>query len=100
MFVRLRAIRIEQVRATLAGAGKSLHVADAALEHIVTEGYSLAFGARFLKRTIDETLKIPLSTRWHEGSHFEVDVCDGRLRIRTTPIVMSVDRALALGDIV
>ena len=34
------------------------------------EGYSLAYGARFLKRTIDERIKLPISQRWNEGAHF------------------------------
>ena len=37
------------------------------LELIVTDGYSLAFGARFLKRVIDERIKLPISARWKEG---------------------------------
>ena len=38
------------------------------------EGYSLAFGARFLKRVIDEQIKLPISARWKDGSHFEIKV--------------------------
>ena len=60
------------MKQTLAKAGKTIHVTDEALELIVTQGYSLAFGARFLKRVIDERIKLPISARWKEGSHFEV----------------------------
>ena len=43
-----------------------------------TKGYSLAFGARFLKRFIDEHIKLPISARWKEGSHFSVRAREGR----------------------
>ena len=36
---------------------------DEALELIVTQGYSMAFGARFLKRVIDEQIKLPISAQ-------------------------------------
>src|SRR5207302_3263242 len=61
---------LRQVKITLAQAGKTIQVEPDALEVIVAQGYSLAFGARFLKRIIDERIKLPISTRWREGSHF------------------------------
>jgi ATP-dependent Clp protease ATP-binding subunit ClpA len=45
---------------------------DEALTAIVSEGHSPAFGARFLKRIIDERVKMPISLRWRDGSHFHV----------------------------
>ena len=42
-----------------------------------SKGYSLAFGARFLKRFIDERIKLPISARWKDGSHFEREGVDG-----------------------
>jgi ATP-dependent Clp protease ATP-binding subunit ClpA len=68
-----------RVRETLAKTGRTLAVDDAALERIVADGYSLAFGARFLKRLIDEQVKLPISARWKEGTHFAVKVEDGRV---------------------
>ena len=32
-----------------------------------SDGYSLAYGARFLKRVIDERIKLPISQRWTRG---------------------------------
>ncbi len=75
------------VKATLCRSGKSLLIDDDALEAIVARGYNLAFGARFLKRVIDEHVKLPVSARWREGSHFHV-------RVREAKIV--VDPALPL----
>ena len=73
-----------------------------ARELIVTEGYSMAFGARFLKRVIDERIKLPISARWKEGSHFEVTVQrrPGAWSNRRRCKMSSADGALAYGDVV
>jgi ATP-dependent Clp protease ATP-binding subunit ClpA len=65
---------LDRVEATLAKAGKTMHVDDDALDRIAADGYSLAFGARFLKRFIDEQVKLPITARWKEGTHFEIKV--------------------------
>ena len=67
------------------GRQDDLNLRREALELIVTEGYSLAFGARFLKRVIDEQIKLPISARWKEGSHFEVSVTDGQVVVEPRP---------------
>ena len=45
----------------------------------MAQGYSLSYGARFLKRTIDERIKLPISANWKDGSHFRVVLRDGEL---------------------
>jgi len=91
---------LRQVKLALAKAGKTIHVEDAALELIVTRGYSLAFGARFLKRFIDEQIKLPISERWKEGSHFDVRACEGEIQVEAAPAkIVSADEALAYGDV-
>jgi ATP-dependent Clp protease ATP-binding subunit ClpC len=55
-------------------AGKTLEIDDDALELIATEGYSVAYGARFLKRVIDERIKLPITMEWNERTHFRVPV--------------------------
>jgi ATP-dependent Clp protease ATP-binding subunit ClpA len=91
---------LKQVMLTLAKAGKTLHVEDSALETIVTKGYSLAFGARFLKRFIDEQIKLPISERWKEGTHFEVRAAEGEIVVEPAPArILSPDDALAFGDV-
>src|SRR4030095_5273308 len=87
---------LEKVVLTLARAGKTIQVSDEALELIVTKGYSLAFGARFLKRFIDEQIKLPISTRWKDGSHFEVKACDGEIVVAAAPAkLMAANGSLA-----
>jgi ATP-dependent Clp protease ATP-binding subunit ClpA len=91
---------LEKVVMALARAGKTIQVSDAALELIVTQGYNLAFGARFLKRYIDEHVKLPISSRWREGTHFEVTVSAEELVVEPSPAkMMSPDGAIAFGDV-
>jgi ATP-dependent Clp protease ATP-binding subunit ClpA len=91
---------LAQVKLTLAKAGKTIEMSDDALELIVIQGYSMAFGARFLKRVIDERIKLPISARWKEGSHFDVSVKDGQIVVEPAPAkIMSADEALAYGDV-
>jgi ATP-dependent Clp protease ATP-binding subunit ClpA len=86
---------LSQVTTTLARAGKTIHVTAEALEMVVAKGYSIAFGARFLKRFIDEHIKLPISARWKDGSHFEVSVTDGSLTVDPAPArIVAADDAL------
>ena len=61
----------------LAKAGKTFEIDDEALDAIVRHGHSPAYGARLLKRVIDERIKLPISARWHEAPHFDVKVEGG-----------------------
>ena len=54
---------LHQIATTLSRSGKMLEVEPAALERLVDAGSNLAYGARFLKRVIDEHVKIPISSR-------------------------------------
>jgi len=73
---------LAELESTLQRAGKRMTVSDAALEQLVATGYSLAYGARFLKRVIDEQIKLPISERWKECSNFDVVVLDGKLAVQ------------------
>lgn len=64
--------------------GKELVVSDAAVVYLVEKGFSPTYGARFLKRTIDEILKLPVTTRWKEAESFDVDVENGELKINAS----------------
>jgi ATP-dependent Clp protease ATP-binding subunit ClpA len=87
---------LAQVRLALAKAGKTIQVDPAALELVVKQGYSLAFGARFLKRMIDERIKLPISARWREGSHFSVRAVDGEVTVEVSPAsLVAADEGLA-----
>ena len=63
---------------------KELVVSDAAVVYLVEKGFSPTYGARFLKRSIDEIVKLPVTTRWKEAERFDVDVEDGELKINAS----------------
>jgi ATP-dependent Clp protease ATP-binding subunit ClpA len=76
-------LQIEKLRQALAGSRRTLHVTASALEQLVQEGYSMAYGARFLKRAIEARIKLPISQRWNEGQTFTATVHEGRIEIET-----------------
>jgi len=75
--------RIEQ---SLSRSHRTLTVTPGALEQLVADGYSMCYGARFLKRTIEDRIKLPISQQWTEGDAFVADVVNGH-------IVVEVSRA-------
>ena len=92
---------LQQISQALAKAGKTIAVEDEALELVVTSGYNIAFGARFLKRFIDEHIKLPISSRWKNGSHFDVRVKDGALVVEPGIAKASTAAsAFSFGDLV
>jgi ATP-dependent Clp protease ATP-binding subunit ClpA len=83
---------LAQLEQTAAKAGKTIEIDEDALELIAIEGYSLAFGARFLKRVIDERVKLPITVSWKEGSHFHVGAAGQEI------VVEAVSARPAAGD--
>jgi ATP-dependent Clp protease ATP-binding subunit ClpC len=73
--------QLAKIEVALARSGRTLTVSPEALEQVVRDGYSLAFGARFLKRVIEDRIKLPISQRWTEGTHFTAVVKDGAVEI-------------------
>ena len=77
--VDLQVRRLEQ---TLAGQRLGLEVTDAARDLIAEEGYDPVYGARPLKRVIQQQIQNPLSLRilegdYSEGATVQVDAKDG-----------------------
>jgi ATP-dependent Clp protease ATP-binding subunit ClpA len=50
----------------------------------VDQGYSPASGARFLKRVIDDVVKLPISQRWKDVIHFRATVKDDGVVVKPT----------------
>jgi ATP-dependent Clp protease ATP-binding subunit ClpA len=59
--------------------GKSFETSQRAIDLVTEKGYSMQYGARFLKRYIDEHVKLPITTMWKAGSKFKVDIADGEV---------------------
>ena len=90
---------LDRIEVTLRERRKSLIVDDEALEAIVREGHSLAYGARFLKRVIDDKVKLPISEHWSEATQFHVRLVDGAVQVDTVGprLVAAGGQALAYG---
>lgn len=88
---------LDRVAETMASLGKHLSVSPDALEVIVRDGYSVAYGARFLKRVIDDKVKIPISRSWSEGDAFRLKVVDGEVVVEAWPPPAALEPELALG---
>jgi ATP-dependent Clp protease ATP-binding subunit ClpC len=70
---------LAQLTETMAKEGKTIAIDGDALDAIAAQGYSVAYGARFLKRLIDERVKAPISAAWRDGSRFRVRLEHGEV---------------------
>jgi ATP-dependent Clp protease ATP-binding subunit ClpC len=70
------------IRKQMERQGKALRISEVAIDKVVELGFSPAYGARFLKRTIDEKVKLPITNLWKAFNHFTVDVIEGELDVR------------------
>jgi ATP-dependent Clp protease ATP-binding subunit ClpA len=73
--------QVVRIQEAMARSKRTLVVTPEALEQIVHDGYSLAYGARFLKRAIEDRIKLPISQHWAEGDTFTADVRDGQIAV-------------------
>jgi ATP-dependent Clp protease ATP-binding subunit ClpA len=62
--------------------GKGLQVTDPAVNLLTEKGFSAKYGARFLKRHIDERVKLPITALWKTASKFLVEVEDGEAVVK------------------
>src|SRR5712691_5016818 len=70
---------LDKTRRQMKRQGKSFETTDQAIDLLTEKGFSMQYGARFLKRYIDEKVKLPITTMWKSGSKFSVDVEDGEV---------------------
>jgi ATP-dependent Clp protease ATP-binding subunit ClpC len=62
--------------------GKALEVTPAAIDLLTEKGFNPTYGARFLKRHIDEKVKLPITAMWKQSERFVADVEDGEVVVR------------------
>jgi ATP-dependent Clp protease ATP-binding subunit ClpC len=74
---------LDRINAQMRAKDKSMTITEDALNHLVDCGYSAKYGARFLKRTIDDKVKIDLTLKWKEGNEFLIDLRDDRLWVES-----------------
>jgi len=73
---------LDEVSRTLCKQDKCLVVEKGVVDALVAEGYSMANGARFLKRVIDDRIKLPLSQKWKDASSFRARIEDGAVVVQ------------------
>jgi ATP-dependent Clp protease ATP-binding subunit ClpA len=58
----------------------------------------MAYGARFLKRVIDDQIKLPLSQRWKEANTFRAVLREGQITVEAAGprLIASTDQAIAV----
>ena len=73
---------VEQLGRHMERQGKGLKTTEAALSLLTERGFSSKYGARFLKRHIDEKVKLPITAMWKTGSRFLVDAEGGEILVK------------------
>lgn len=74
---------LEKIKQQMEKLGKHIEVTEEALNLLTEKGFSVTYGARFLKRHIDEKVKLPITNNWKSASHFKVDVENGEVVVKT-----------------
>ncbi|HXM36129.1 MAG TPA: AAA family ATPase, partial [Pyrinomonadaceae bacterium] len=72
---------VERLTRQMERQGKNLHVTEPAISLLTEKGFSSKYGARFLKRHIDEKVKLPITAMWKTASKFLVEVEGDEVRV-------------------
>jgi ATP-dependent Clp protease ATP-binding subunit ClpA len=75
-------IYLGKIQKNMERQGKLVEVTDAALDLLTEKGFSQAYGARFLKRHIDQKVKLPITNEWKAAIKFIVDVAEGEITVK------------------
>jgi ATP-dependent Clp protease ATP-binding subunit ClpC len=67
---------LNKLRRQMERQGKFVEITERAINTLTEKGYSPAYGARFLKRFIDEKVKLPITNDWKMSTRFLVDATD------------------------
>ena len=62
--------------------GKNIEITEGAIDLLTEKGFSPAYGARFLKRHIDQNVKLPITNAWKTATRFTVDAEDGEIVVK------------------
>jgi len=84
-------IYLSKLQRQMERQGKEVEVTENAINLLTEKGFSSKYGARFLKRHIDEKVKLPITTMWKSAARFVVDVEDGEITIRPDETAVSVN---------
>jgi ATP-dependent Clp protease ATP-binding subunit ClpA len=79
---QIAGLYLSKLRRQMESQGKALVISERALDSLTEKGYSPAYGARFLKRHIDEKVKLPITAMWKTATQFFVDYDGTEITIR------------------
>lgn len=75
-------IYLAKIQRNMERQGKVVEITDSALDLLTEKGFSPAYGARFLKRHIDQKVKLPITNEWKASIKFIVDTADGEITVK------------------
>jgi ATP-dependent Clp protease ATP-binding subunit ClpA len=73
---------LSKLRRQMERQGKLIEITERAIDALTEKGFSPTYGARFLKRHIDEKVKLPITTMWKQSPRFFVDAVDGEVTVK------------------
>ena len=73
---------LAKIQRNMERQGKVVEITDPALDLLTEKGFSAAYGARFLKRHIDQKVKLPITNEWKVAAKFVVDAADGEITVK------------------
>jgi len=73
---------LNKLKRNMERQGKVFDITEAAIDLLTEKGYSRTYGARFLKRHIDQKIKLPITNQWKTAARFSVDVEEGEIVIK------------------
>ena len=71
-----------KVKRNMERQGKLVEITEAAVDALTEKGFSPTYGARFLKRHIDQQVKLPITNLWKSAIRFLVDAEDGQVVVK------------------
>ena len=80
---QIAVLYLNSLRKQMERQGKMVDVTERAIDLVTEKGFSQKYGARFLKRHIDEKIKLPITNMWKVAPRFLVDVEDGEITIKS-----------------
>ncbi len=75
---------LNKLKRNMERQGKVFDITDAAIDLLTEKGYSQTYGARFLKRHIDQKIKLPITNQWKTATRFSVEAEDSEIVIKPT----------------
>jgi ATP-dependent Clp protease ATP-binding subunit ClpC len=79
---QIAVLYLNKLRRQMERQGKMVEISERAIDNLTEKGFSPTYGARFLKRHIDEKVKLPITAMWKESDAFKVDFEDGEITVK------------------